>query len=285
MSSFQKTIKYIAIAFAVFLSITIISGIVSAGSAIFSVISGGVHFTEKETTDFDKTFTGVTGLDIDNSTGRLTIKKGDAFRVEAEGVSKDFSAEIQRDGTLRITDNDRDMNFLWFNFNSYNSPNSRVTIYLPSDFIAEDTKIDTGAGTVTIENLQTERLRISAGAGNITGMNIDADDVKIEGGVGAVKLDNVNFTDADIECGVGNLKLQGIFLGDTKVDCGVGEVELDLIGNEQDYDLDIDSGVGNIRLNGEKVSGEFRTNHNAQNSIRIDGGVGNVKIDFEQGTF
>lgn len=283
MTSFQKVIKYCAIAFAILLAVGIISGMASAAFAVVSAVSGnfGYSFHSEKTIDVSESFTDVKSLDIDNSTGNLKIMTGDTFKVEAEKVSENFEANVSSNGVLHISENESDFEFFGFNFDGFDSPNSKITLYLPSDFAAEEAKIDTGAGTVTIEGLHSDYLYISAGAGNITGNNLAAEEVKIEGGVGNVELEGVEFTDADFNCGVGNLDLQGVLLGNNKIDCGVGEVTLDLTGNLEDYDLDIDSGVGTIRVNGEKISEEENIDNDGANSIKVDGGVGDVRINIQ----
>ena len=286
MSSFQKTIKYCAIAFAVLLGVGIISGIANAVFAVVSLVSGGGFISHnnnnEKTINFSKTYSDVRSLDLDNATGELKIRIGETFKVEAENVSESFEAKVSSNGELIITENKNKIDFLWFQFDGLNSPNSKITVYLPADFVAEEAKINTGAGTVSVEGLRTEYLMISAGAGNITGSNLVANEVKIDGGVGNVHFSDVNFTDADFNCGVGNLDIEGILLGENKIDCGVGEVDLDLKGDLGDYELDIDSGVGTVRLNGEKIRDSHNSNNWADNSIEVDGGVGNVKINIEE---
>jgi hypothetical protein len=291
MSSFQKVVKYCAIAFAVLLGIGIISGIANAAFSLVSVVSGGGFVSNnnfnnnnnnEKTIDFSETYSDVRSLDLDNATGELKIRIGETFKVEAENVSESFEAKVSGNGKLTIRENRNKIEFLWFQFDGFNSPNSKITVYLPTDFVAEEAKINTGAGTVSVEGLKTEYLLISAGAGNISGSNLSADEVKIDGGVGNVHFSDVNFTDADLDCGVGNLDIEGILLGKNKIDCGVGEVELDLKGNVDDYELDIDSGVGTVRLNGEKIKDSHNSNNWADNSIEVDGGVGNVKINIKE---
>jgi hypothetical protein len=282
MSAFQRTIKYIAIAFAVFLAVMIVAGIANFTFAIVSAVTGGISNNKGKTIDFTDTFTGVTSLDIDNSTGKLIIKQGDEFKVEAEDVNDGFTAEVSSDGTLTISDDDSHIGFFWFNFNGFNNPSSKITVYLPEDFIAEEAYIDSGAGTVSIDGLFAESLAISAGAGSVNGNNIYADDVTFDGGVGSVTLTDVSFNDAELNCGVGSLNVDGELIGETEIDCGVGGVDLDLIGNVDDYDLEVDSGVGTIRLNGDKISDDYKTDKNAPNFIQIEGGVGDVQININE---
>lgn len=283
MSSLQKTIKYIAIGFAVFLAVVIISSIASVVFSVVTAVSGGVaKGHDKKSIDFSDTYSEVESLSIDNATGKLYIKIGETFRVDGENVSEDFTAEVDSDGTLTVTDNNKDFQFLWFDMGGFNNPNSKITIYIPKSFVADETKIDSGAGTVSVEGLKTNYLYISAGAGNIDGRDITSEEVKIDGGIGTITLKNVNFTNADFNCGVGSLDIEGVLAGESKIDCGIGEVDLDLIGNVNDYDLDIDSGIGSIRLNGEKLSDEYETDKQASNSIKVDGGVGDVNIRIEE---
>ncbi len=278
MNSFQRTIKYIAIGFAIFLAIAIISAMINVGLIIASVVSGGTAFNKDKSVGFSEVFTDVSSLEVSNSTGKLIILEGDTFKVEAENVSKNFQAKVSSNGILKISDDNQAINFLWFHFNGINDPNSKITIYLPKGFIAEDIKLETGAGNVAIDGVKTGYLLLSAGAGNIVGTNIIAEKVKVDGGVGNVNLEKVSFNDSDFDCGVGNLTVEGTLQGKNKFDCGVGDVNLDLTGDPKDYDIKVDAGVGNIRLNGEKISNEYRTNNSSPNSIDIDGGVGNVTI-------
>lgn len=294
MNSFQRIIKYCAIALAIVLAIGIISAIVNLVLGLVNLSSGrafqGNIFTfhhryeaeEVKTIDFTDTFTDVRSLNIDNSTGELKIKVGDTFKVEAENVLEGFKARVNGNGELTINDNDSGISFFSFHFRGINNPNSKITVYLPEGFVAEEARISTGAGTVTIDELNAEYLSISAGAGNIKGSNLTADKVKLEGGVGQVTLDEVDFNDADFDCGVGNLNIQGVLTGDSKCECGVGEVRMELNGDVNDYDLDVESGIGTVRVNGSRISEDYEGNNSAENSIEIDGGVGNVTINIEQ---
>lgn len=271
-------------AFATFLAVAIISGIVNIGLAVVNSITDNtiVSGTKKRSVDYSESFTGVESLDIENSTGTLSIKIGDEFRVEAEKVSEDFKAEVSKSGKLTVKEDNNGISFLWFNTKGFNSFNSKVTIYVPRDFVAEEVKLNTGAGNVVLEGLNTDYLYLSAGAGNIDGDRLIAKRVNIDGGVGNIKLTNVDFTNSSYECGIGNLKIEGALLGKTEIDCGVGEVDLDLEGNKDDYSFDVDAGVGSVRLNGEKIGDIQRHNEDAKNTIKIDAGVGSVNIDIKE---
>ncbi|MDF2537867.1 MAG: putative rane protein [Herbinix sp.] len=284
MSSLQKVIKYCAMGFAIFLAVSIITAISSAVISVVSLVSGTNIFhsnrDDKEVYDYEKDFTGVESLDINVSAGQLLIKQGSGFRVEAEKIAGSFEAEVSESGTLSIKDSGVGTQFLWFNFNGFHNPSSKIILYLPSDFIAEEVMLDTGAGNVEIDGLRAEYLNVSTGFGNFTGKNMSAVEAMIDGGFGSVVLEDISFEDSEFNCGLGNLRVSGELTGDCSIDCGIGNVDLDLSGAAEDYELEIDSGIGNVRVDGKKVK-EGHVNNNARNYIEIDGGIGNIRVDFE----
>ena len=278
MNQFQRVTKYLAMTFAVILAVGIISAIAGVVLNVISAVTGAPIFGNRNRIDVAYDFTGVESLNIDNSAGSLEIRTGDTFRVEGQKVLESFKAELTENGTLVVSEHN-EHRFLWFNFNWFGSSNSKITVYLPEDFVAEEAKLDCGLGNTTIEALRAEKLTISAGAGSIRGDQIVAEKVKLDGGVGSFTLTGVSLEDADIDCGVGSLRIEGELLGKIKIDCGVGDVNLDLIGSREDYNLDVDAGVGSVRVNGEKLSGSYHS-ENAKHSLKVDGGVGKVSIDF-----
>lgn len=282
MNSFQRTVKYIAMAFAIVLAIGIVSGIVNIVFAILSVITGS-GFEEREgKIDFSKTFTDVRSLDIDYSSGRLIIQRGDTFQVVAENIADSFEAKVTGNGTLEISDEHRDDKFFWFHIKGITHPDSRITIYLPEDFVADKAVVETGTGSVKINGLETAMLTVTTGAGNITCEDISAQEARIESGAGSVILKDVNLSDADLECGVGSMKIEGLLLGKSMVECGVGGVVMDLSGNTDDYDMDINTGLGSRRLNGKRIPNEYIRDNHADNSLMVDCGIGSVRIDITE---
>lgn len=285
MNSFQRIIKYCAIAFAVFLTIMIITGVGSAVFAIIHFLPGTSSYSSKwseEAADYSESFQNVNSLEVNHKFGELVIKTGDELKVIGENVPKRFKAEVDSSGKLTVDYNSDVFHFPWFGIKGNNKSDCRVTIYVPADYILKRTTLNTGAGNLTIEGLKTDKLKISAGAGNIDGDDITAEEADIDGGVGNIDFNHVNFSDSVLESGVGNISISGILSGRTKLDGGVGEVKLDLIGNKDDYNFNIDSGLGTVRVNGEKISHNDQSNTEAENEIIVDSGIGNVRIDIQE---
>ncbi len=285
MNSTQRMIKYCAMAFAIILAIGIISGMASIVFTIINSVSGNseqfdfkINKRNHAYTNYDREFEEVKSIKVDNRIGSLHILIGDGFRVEAQNVSKEFEAKVNGDGRLTIHDVGGNFKFLWFNIGGVPSTKSDITIYVPSDFVAKEVLIDTGAGSTSLEGIQTDYLYIEAGAGNINASGVVAKKVKWDGGVGSATFREVRFEESSFDCGVGNLEVNGKLLGVTDVDCGVGEVRLDINGSAQDYGYNVDTGIGRITWNSEKISG--KSNGDADNIIKVDGGVGSVEIEF-----
>ena len=78
MTSAQKIIKYCAIAFAIFLIVSIVSGILGAVSGVSYFLSGKTTVTEMETFPITSS---VKELKIDLSAARLRLQTGDRFQL------------------------------------------------------------------------------------------------------------------------------------------------------------------------------------------------------------
>ncbi len=278
MNQFQKVTKYIAMTFAVLLAVGIITMVAGLVLNVIGFITGTPVFGSRNRIDAAYDFTGVESLDIDNYAGTLEIMVGDTFRVEGQKVLESFKAEVTEDGTLVVSEHNN-KRFLWFRFNWFGSPNSKITVYLPQDFIAKEARIDTGAGNTRIEGLHAKELILSVGAGSVSGDRVLAEKVKLNGGIGSLTLSGVSFEDADIDSGIGSTRIEGELLGKSKIDCGIGDVKLELIGSREDYSLDVDAGIGSVRVNGDKLHASDHK-EDAKHSLKVEGGIGKIYIDF-----
>lgn len=279
MSELQRVIKYCAMGFAAFLAFTIITGILTSVIAFTGVFTG--IGSSGDTVNVNESFDNVKSLYVECGIGTFSIKVGDSDKVQviAENVSEDIKVEKNFSGTLEIKSKSNFWNL--FDGDDNHISGSKVTVYLPENFIAENVEINGGTGNLNIEALNTKKLDIDAGTGNIDGNNIIAREVQLNGGVGDIDLEQVDLTDVDIDCGVGNISLQGGIYGDSVIDCGVGEVDLELAGTTDDYNLKVEKGLGNVYIDGEKSSDLNWNNATAENSMDINGGVGNISIKFD----
>ena len=270
MTSFQKVIKYLAIAFAVFLIVNIVSGIYYGVSTLVTA------FTEDDSdyiSDVLKTIEvsndEILSLEIDIDSTSLTIKNGNEFMVE---TNNEYISSSERNGKLILKEKNRN----WFR----RSSKSELVITLPLDIKFDNVDIDTGSGKIRIEQLITEKLDFDFGAGSTEIESLEVfDNAKIDGGAGKIKILSGDINDLDLDLGVGEFTMSSSLTGNNKIDAGIGEVNIDLIGNLEQYKIKASKGIGNIRLDGEKIKNDTLYG-TGDNYLEIDGGIGDIEIEL-----
>ena len=271
MTTFQKVIKYLAIAFAIFLIVTIIGGILSAIGLFGGFFTGDAVIEDMQTYSVN---TGIRILDIEINAADLYIKEGEAFSVESN--LKNLKVD-DNNGRLTIKDLTKNKRF-----GGYSYENAVLTIYVPVGTVFENVNLTTGAGRLTVDNLFAETIDFELGAGEVTiGSLVATKSADIEGGAGRITVSGGALKNLDMDMGVGELNLTSAFSGECKLDMGVGESNITLIGNKDDYKLDLEKGLGSITVDGKDVS-DFGSSGNGTNKVDISGGIGAINVRFEE---
>ncbi|MBE5938203.1 MAG: DUF4097 domain-containing protein [Lachnospiraceae bacterium] len=267
MTTLQKIIKYLAFAFAIFLTVTIIGGIAGA-LGVMTVFFGEDNVGEMKSYSLNSS---IECLNVDVSAASLNIIQGDSFSLESN-IKK---LTVKEDnGTLRISEEDT-----WFGIGA-NESSVRLTI--PEGYVFDDAEISAGAGSVKIDSLFAKDLELSVGAGKADIGSLNAQDkAQIEGGTGKLSILGGTINNLTMEIGVGKLELTSKLTGNCNVDYGIGSAELSLLGGEDDYFIKLDKGLGDATIDGQSMSDDsvFGT---GDNRINIDGGIGSIDIDFKE---
>lgn len=216
MTTFQKIIKYIALAFSIYLSLMIMGAIVF-GITVVCGIGMGIEVFESSNhtegiTKWEQEYTNIKDIDIDMGVGKLTIKKGNIIKVEAFDVSDQFVCEA-KEGKLEIKDKKVTTNF-W----GINQTSPEVVISLPEELVLDKVSIEAGINDTNIERLKAKKL-------------------KLNGGIGKVVLNSKIMEKADIKC-------------------GIGKMELNLMGRPEDYQIKTKTGLGTLKVDGKTVSNQ-----------------------------
>lgn len=270
MNTVQKVIKYLAMAFAVFLIVTIIGGII-AGLAGVSLL-----FSDRDEDSIGEMQMyaineDITSLSLSLSRARLQIKTADSFSVESNHKYISVKSE---DGLLCITETGK-------RFSVY-PEGLTVTLSIPKDFVFDSAAIETGAGKVKVDALAADELRLSLGAGEADIKNLTANShADIDGGAGEVKISGGRLCNLKLNMGVGEMTLKSRIEGNSRLDYGIGEVKLTLLGNREDYRIEIDKGIGEARIEGENMRDDS-VYGTGTNRIKIDGGIGAIRIEFSE---
>jgi len=263
MTTFQKVIKYLALAFAIFLTVSIIGGILGA-VGIFE----GFLKPDNVTGDL-KTYTiseGINELDIEINAADFTIKQGDGFSVESNLKSLKVTDTA---GVLKIQDTKRLIN---------NYKGATLVLYLPENAFFNKADIVTGAGKVDFEALSADFIELELGAGEVNIKSLNAfKSADIDGGAGKITVSDGSLANLDLDMGVGQLNLTSALVGESELDLGIGETNITLVGNKEDYNIKAEKGIGNIN-----VDGGIQNIVTAKNTVEINGGIGSINIGFIQ---
>ena len=275
MTTAQKIIKYIATAFAIFLIVTIISAILSGGYALLRAF-GLIHVDKNIVTEELKVISSevkeISTLKIDLSCTNLDVKIGDNFKVETNNSKITFTND---NGSVKIKEENRN----WLN----NNKESNLIIYIPRDMIAiDETKIETGAGKINIEKLNTQSLYLELGAGDVYIKNLTVTkEAKIDGGLGRTELKSCEINNLKANLGMGDFVFNGKLTGKNEIDSGVGAIDIDLMDNKGNYKINVSKGLGNVTLDGQKLEMD-RVYGTGENYLDVDGGIGEIKIEFKE---
>ena len=269
MNSFQKVIKYLAMAFAIFLSVSIIGGMITGLAGISFIFSGRDRITgEMQVYPVEDE---VSSLSLKLSGAELKIRTSDSFSVESN--HKYISVRVVND-QLRIEETKK----LFACF----PEGVEVILNIPEGMIFDDAAIETGAGKVEMDALSADTLKLSLGAGEAEIKNLTANfRADIDGGAGELKIDGGMLRNLELDMGVGELTLKSRIEGQSCLDYGIGETKLTLLGSREDYQIEMDKGIGEARLEGESMRDDSVYGA-GRNRIEIDGGIGEISIDFSE---
>lgn len=266
MNDTQRIIKYCALAFAFFIIFNIMYGIVYGISSITNIFDNSdepeLNLEELHISDTAAV------LNMDLAATNLRIEHGDYLKVE---TNNKYVNVRQDNNQVYITERKH---------TSYSNKNNDLVIHVPDSMLFEIVSIETGAGKIDVSSLCANKLYLNLGAGKVTINNLNVyDEANIEGGVGKFEVMNGTINNLDLNLGVGETKLNVKLLGETDIEAGVGSVNLDLIGNSEDYRITVEKGIGSINIDGNSVKSET-TYGTGINTIDIDGGIGSFDIDF-----
>lgn len=272
MTTAQKIIKLVANAFAIFLIVAIISGLLSAGFSILGAI--GVIDKKNELLEdlkiiSENNIDEISSLKLDLKSSNLQIKTGEEFEVKTNNPRTEY---INTDGNIKIQDNNAKWHF-------GNNKLATIIIYLPENKTLDEITMNIGAGTISIDTLEAQNLSLDLGAGNITIENLMIfKNAKINGGAGNININSGKISNVDLDLGIGETNIKADITGKSKIDTGIGTLNLYLMSAQENYKLHIDKGVGHVKFNNDIISDDTDIG-NGDNYIKINGGIGDIKIE------
>ena len=272
MTTTQKIIKYLAIAFALFLVISIFSIIFGLSCEIISSINSDKKDSKllEEYTTISNNVNNIESFKIDISNDDIEIKEGEKFEVKTNDPDVKFYHENSK---VKIK---TDKTFSW---HLSNSSRGTIIIYLPNEFNITELDLNLGAGKIDIDKIFVETLLMDLGAGTMTAKEINVyEKATINGGAGNINIYSGTINNLNLKLGAGNASIESDLTGSNTLTTGVGKLNLGLSRSKDNYKFDISKGLGNIILNDFDVSEDILIG-DGETKIKISGAVGNIIIN------
>lgn len=274
MNKNSKTIKYFAMALAIFCIVILFMGIFGALRAIANFFDGRSHtennetLTKLQTTVFDQE--DVLTLDIHLKYSELQIVTGEKFQMQTNNPNITYSKDDQKLKIKEKTDN-------WLS----NYSNTVFILTIPKELYLENVFLSAGAGKVKIENLITENLDFELGAGEtyIQYLNV-SNQAEMESGAGTLQILDGIIHNLDLDMGIGKVTISASLTGSNEINAGIGELNIHLLGVKTDYLVRVKKGLGSIKVDDQNLI-DSKQYGNGSRLVEIDGGIGNIEIHFQ----
>lgn len=279
MTGFQKFIKYAAIAFGIYLSITIILVLLGIARE-FVGASRNDEFKdltrdreEYHTENITRTYENIKNLEINVEETELIIKNGDTFRIDGTNIPDRM--EIKQDGDrLKVSDEELPSDF--------SDENMVVTIYVPEDIKLDTIDLEINYVPADIQKLNTANLKLDIYNNYCEIDEIIADNMEFKNEEG-----NIDIYDAEIgrllfdsESGVEDVSLD--ITGNAEINLEYSYTDMNLIGAQEDYQISTRNQSGNIYVDGETITSNAETWGSGNTKINLDNVHADIFITFRE---
>ena len=288
MTGFQKFIKYAAIAFGIYLSVTIV--FVLLGIAKGLVISSQEEIKKDEITDSEfrdilegtenenkktitKEYENIKKLEIDLENINLDIRKGEIFKVEGTNIPDNI--RIQQNGeNVKIDDENIATNF----FNE----NSLITIYIPESEKLDEIDIEAQYAEVEIEKIYTTKLNLDLYNNTCKINEIVADYAKISNEYADFDIDTGEIKSFQFESEYGSENVTVKVSENAKIDLENTDAEINFIGKQEDYQIYSQKTAGNLYIEDQELVSGNETIGNGNIKINLKMEYTDANIYFQE---
>ena len=281
MTGFQKFIKYAAIAFGIYLSITIVLALLGIARGLVRASKNDEFkdiVTDREeykTEDITRTYENIRNLEVNVEETELIIRNGDTFRIEGTNIPDRM--EIEQEGNqLSISDEELPSSFF--------DGNMVMTIYIP-----EDTKLDTidleiNYVPADIQKLNATNLKLDIYNNYCEIDEIIADNMEFKNEEGNIDIYNAEIGRLlfDSESGVEDVSLD--ITENAEINLEYSYTDMNLIGKQEDYQISTKNQAGNIYIDGETITSNAETWGSGSTKINLDNVNADIFINFREAT-
>lgn len=197
--------------------------------------------------------------------GDINIVKSNSnfFGLDAEGVKLRY---FEKDDVIYVTSDATD-----------------ATIYIPSEKEFDYFCVSTLAGDIDLSApIKANKIDINAASGDIQVNKIISNDGQLVIGAGNLSVNEMDVESYVVTSIIGNIDIKCNVEKDLTVR-GIGNIELNLAGEEKDYNYELNAKAGNVVLGSSEWSGaklDKKIDNDSEKNIILESSTGNVEIQF-----
>ena len=281
MTGFQKFIKYAAIAFGIYLSITIVLALLGIARGLVRASKNDEFkdiVTDREeykTEDITRTYENIRNLEVNVEETELIIRNGDTFRIEGTNIPDRM--EIEQEGNqLSISDEELPSSFF--------DGNMVMTIYIPEDTKLDNIDLEINYVPADIQKLNTANLKLDIYNNYCEIDEIIADNMEFKNEEGNIDIYNAEIGRLlfDSESGVEDVSLD--ITENAEINLEYSYTDMNLIGKQEDYQISTKNQAGNIYIDGETITSNAETWGSGSTKINLDNVNADIFISFREAT-
>ena len=278
MTGFQKFIKYAAIVFGIYLSITIVLVLLGIANGFVKSSKQSVteiveNIDESHLKDISQEYTDIANLEIDLENIEFNIKKGENFKIEGTNIPDKIEIRQERN-TLKINDDKVSSNFY--------TVNNALTIYIPGDQKLNNIDIEANSVLVDIETLNAINLKLEIHNNYCKINELFADNLEMSNEYGEIELykSEVKTLKFDSEAGTEDIHMK--ITEKAEVNLESSNTNMTLTGSLENYQINHKKLFGTTYVQGKEFSSTREPIGNGNVIINLETEYAELNIDFEE---
>ncbi len=239
---------------------------------------GDVEITEANGKEFTYPANKFDNLDIELAEERFEIKEADVDEITIRST-KDIKVS-ENGNTLHVETPKRT-----YIVSVGKEDLQKVEITLPKGMEFHTIDLEVGAGVLVADTLIAEKLQLELGAGLAEIANCICETADINMAAGEVLIENGAVEKLDLDMSMGNFYFAGSVSEELGADCEMGRIEIELPGEDSDYNYTIDCGMGKVTVGDSSYGGvacSKKVDNNADIELDFNCGMGDINVIFNR---
>ncbi len=257
---------------------------------------------ERKIIEGEETFDSFSNIDLNMDYSDVKIIEGDKYSIRYRIYEcENLVCKVENDTLIfhqktKSTVDNFQFSTVW---DSEKDDNIYVEITVPKDTKISKLDVVSDYGDLDISIPQVDKTNFDFDYGDlkmagVTGTNLvmnvnygdifisdsEIDDISIESDYGDYTQTNSTSKKMSIDMDYGDINVSKTRIDSIEIQTNYGDTDINLIGEEADYDFDLKLDYGEIKLSGKEFEEKYKTSNGKDKTIVIDSDSGDVDISF-----